>query len=264
MNMAIRLFGLILAGIVAGCASGPTPPSYPAFIVSDELPDIFMATLPGVRAKQYAGDPQTRTTSNRIDLPPDWSGTTGGTPGKALEIFVLAGELRLADMALPAGGYAYVPPGSIGFNMRTGEGARILYFLAEPDADALIRSPLILDSNLVAWQATDSIGVFTKDLRVDPGSGTHIWLMRIDPEARISWQSSSVLREGFLVSGQFQDSECVDGEPYTETYLPGGYFLRPAEAISGGPAATALSESIWYLRESSESTTNVDVECTID
>jgi len=70
--------------------------------------------------------------------------------------------------------------------------------------------------------------------------------------------------EGYMVSGQFQDSECVDGEPYTDVYLPGGYFRRPSESVHGGPAATALTESIWFLRESYESTTDFDVDCVID
>ena len=56
--------------------------------------------MPGVYAKQFAGNPQTRRTSNRIDLPPGWQGTTGGAPGKALEIFVLTGDLEVGDIRL--------------------------------------------------------------------------------------------------------------------------------------------------------------------
>lgn len=264
MNKSLAVFGLVVAGLITGCASGPSPPTYPAFVVSDELPDIFMAALPGVRAKEYADDAKTRTTSKRIDLPPDWSGTTGGLPGNALEIFVLSGKLQLADLTLTLGGYAYVPPGSLGFNMHTEDGATILYFLAEFDADALIRTPLILDSNLVDWEATDRIGVFRKELRFDPGNGSRIWLTRVEPGAQFPWQSSSVRLEGYLVSGQFQDSECVGGEPYTDIYLPGGYFRRPSESVHGGPAASALNESIWLLRENHESTTNFDVKCALE
>ena len=246
-----------LLALMAGCASGPTPPSYPVFVISDELPDIFMANLPGIRAKQFAGNFQTRSTSNRVDLPADWHGTTGGSPGKALEIFVLEGELRLADISLGSGGYAYLPPGTLGFNMQTDGGATILYFLDDVVMNALIRSPIILDSSLVDWQATDEIGVFTKDLRADPGSGGRTWLLRVEPQAQIAWQSTSVLREGYLVSGQYRDSECVDGEPYTDTYLPGGYFHRPANSANGGPETAALVEAIWFLRESTGSTTVV-------
>ena len=258
----LRIFTVIIALLIAaGCASGPSSPPYPAFVVSDELPDMFMASLPGIRAKQFNGNAETRATSSRIDLPADWSGTTGASPGKALEVFVLDGELRLADMTLRRGGYAFLPPGSLGFNLHTDNGARILYFLDDLAGNAMIRTPMILDSGLVEWQATDTIGVLSKDLRVDPGSGARTWLLRIEPGAQLPWQSTSVVREGYLVAGQFQDSECVDGEPYTEIYTAGGYFNRPADVVSGGPAASALTESVWLLRESSSSVINADVVC---
>ena len=64
--------GYVAAAILlGGCASGPPQLPYPAFVQVDELNDIFMASLPGVRAKQLSGDPQTRRTSNRVDLPKD-------------------------------------------------------------------------------------------------------------------------------------------------------------------------------------------------
>lgn len=247
--------------IASGCAATADAPAYPAFVISDELPDLFLASLPGVRAKEFAGDMRSRTVSNRIDLPEGWSGTTGGSPGKALEIFVLSGTLSLADVDLVDGGYVYVPPGSLGFNLVSDEGAQILWFLSDVDAKATIQSPLILDSNLVEWQATDSIGVFAKDLRRDPGSGERTWLMRYEIDAQIPWQSSSKSLEGYLMSGQFRQSECVEGLPYTDVYFPGGYFNRPADAIHGGPEAAVLTESVWFLREKSESQISFDVVC---
>ena len=244
---------VLLVLSIGGCASGPDAPSYPAFVVSEELPDLFMASLPGVRAKQLAGDAQTRVTSNRVDLPTGWSGTTGGSPGQDLELFVLAGRLQLADITLEQGGYAFLPSGSLGFNLRADDGARVLYFRNNTNESATIRAPIIIDSGLIDWQATDTIGVLSKDLRADPGSGARTWLLRIETDAQLPWQSESVRREGYLVAGQFQDSECVDGEAYTEIYLPGGYFYRPADAISGGPAAMAITESVWFMRETSTS-----------
>ena len=187
MNKSLILISISLIFVVTSCASGPEAPAYPAFVISDELPDLFLATLPGVRAKEYKSDMRTRSSSNRIDLPVEWSGTTGGTPGKALEIFVLSGELKLADITLTTGGYAYVPPGSLGFNMQSDEGARILYFLGDFDSDALIRTPLILDSALIDWQATDAIGVFVKNLRQDPGSGEGHG--RPNPTGRAPWSA---------------------------------------------------------------------------
>ena len=247
--------------LAAGCASGPAPPSYPAFVQADELPDQFMASLPGVRAKQFAGDAETRSTSNRIDLPADWRGTSGGAPGKSLEIFVLSGQLRVADLELAAGGYAYIPPGSLGFNLVSDTGARILYFRDAIDPRAMIRTPVILDSGLVEWVPAGIPGTFVKELRNDPGSGGRTWLWRVEPGAALPWTSVTTAREGILVRGQFRQSECVDGAPYTEVYAPGGYFSRPAAAVSGGPDAAALTESIWLLREPTRGTSWSDASC---
>ena len=143
--------------------------------------------------------------------------------------------------------------------MTTDDGAQILYFLDDVDPLAMIRSPVILDSRLVNWQATDIDGMSIKELRSDPGNGGRTWMLRIVPGATIPWQSTSVIREGYLMSGQYQHSECVVGEVRTWTYTPGGYFYRPGDAWNGGPEAMAITESVWVLRErtaGSEKTTD--------
>ncbi len=117
LNMPPRFWAAFFVVTVAACASRPPELPYPAFIQSNDLNNIYLATMPGVYAKQLAGDPKTRRTSNRIDLPPGWQGTTGGAPGKALEIFVLTGDLDVGDVRLGNGGYAHVPPGTFGFNL---------------------------------------------------------------------------------------------------------------------------------------------------
>lgn len=234
---------------LTACASGPPELPYPAFIQVDELSDIFMASLPGTRAKQLAGDPQTRRTSNRIDLPADWRGTSGGSPGRSLEIFVLTGKLLIADIELGDGGYAFLPAGSLGFNLRSIDGARILYFLNDVDPDSVIRAPIIVDAALLSWQAANISGAFIKELRSDPGNGSKTWLLKIAPGASLPWQTSSVTREGYLVSGVYQHSECVNGKILTWPYTTGGYFYRPGGTINGGPESQASSESIWLLRE---------------
>jgi len=216
---------------------------------------VFRASPPGW------GAPQTRRTTNRIDLPPGWQGTTGGSPGKLLEILVLSGDLIVSEFTLGLGGYLQVPPGTIGFNLETSDGAQILYFLDDVDPLAMIKSPVILDSSLVAWQATDIDGVNTKELRDEPGNGAHTWLLRIKPGAVIPWKSSSVTREGYLIEGQYQGSECFDGEVHTWTYTPGGYFYRPGDTLNGGPEAMALTNSVWLLRETRASSTQTVDAC---
>ncbi len=235
--------------LLVACASGPPTLPYPAYVQVDELEDIFMASLPGVRAKQLAGDPKTRRSSNRIDLPQEWSGTSGGMPGRSLELFVLQGTLTIADIQLGPGGYAFLPSGSLGFNLGAPNGARILYFLSNVDPDSMIRAPIILDAAVLEWQRAAVDGVLTKELRRDPGSGAATWLLRIEPGAAQPWETSTAIREGYLLHGSYTHSECVDGEVHTWQYQQGGYFYRPAGTINGGPDASASTQSTWLLRE---------------
>lgn len=247
--------------LLAACATGGPPElPYPSFVQTDELSTTFLATLPGVRASQYRSDMRTGAAGHRIDIPADWKGSTGGAPGKALEVFVLAGEVRFSEFPLRAGGYAYVPPGSMGFRLESDSGARILYFIDDVPESSVIRAPLILESELVPWREL-SPGLYIKILREDPGSGARTWLKRIEPGVTLPWQSSSVPREGYLVSGEYQESECFDGAAATGIYLPGGYFLRPPGIIYGGPESRAISDATWFLREPGKSDVNTAAWC---
>jgi glyoxylate utilization-related uncharacterized protein len=251
-NKARYAAAVLAAILLTACASGPPKIPYPAFIQVDELEDIFMASLPGVRAKQLSGDPQTRRTSNRIDLPRDFTGTSGGVPGRSMEIYVISGELKIADISLESGGYAFLPAGSLGFNLSASEGARILYFVNDTDPDSVIRSPIIINSDLLDWQDTAKVGVSSKELRNDPGNGAKTWLVRVATGASQPWESSSAIREGYLVTGNQQYAECINGKTELWQYMPGGYFYRPANTINGGPESLALTEAIWVMRETSK------------
>lgn len=235
--------------LVSGCASRPDVP-YPAFVNTAELSDIFLAELPGVRAKRFFADPDNRTGSYRIDLPISWTGSSGASPGKALELFVLEGELTLGrDMQLTRGSYAYLPPGNLGFNLRSYDGARVLYRILDVNDGAMIQTPLLLDSGLVDWKPAGTPGVWEKTLRYDPGSGDRTWLARFDAGTRLPWSASLSNREGYLLSGSMTLSECVQGVAVTERYGPGGYFYRPADAVHGGPESEVTEDAVWFLRE---------------
>ena len=233
--------------LLASCASGPPSLPYPAWIDVDDLPDAFVAGLPGARAKQLAGDARTQRGSYRVEVPADWSFTTGASPGHSIEIFVLAGALQLGEFPLAAGGYAWLPAGMPGMSMRSANGALMLYFVDDADPRAVIQTPLISSSHLVDWQQQD-IGVALKELRADPGSGARTWLLRLSPEALLDWQKSSQPVEGYLLSGAIDYSECSNGKVVTAAYLPGRYFLRPSGTVHGGPATRTASGATWFLR----------------
>ncbi len=245
------LLGLALIALAA-CASNPQQLPYPVFVQVDELPDSFLAGLPGTRAKIFSSDAHTRRSSMLLQLPSEWSFGTGAAPGKTLEIYVLEGDVALGGFTLQPGGYAYLPSGSMGVNMSSRSGALLLYFLDDVHPDAVIQTPIISNSNLLEWQAAsdgvDDFGIAAKELRSDPGSGARTWLMKIEPGAVQDWQYGSAIQEGYLVSGQYRHSECVAGEAVNGEYLAGGYFLRPAGAVNGGADAVARQSSIWLLR----------------
>lgn len=251
--------------LLAGCASGPPTVPYPAFIAVDELPDSFVAGLPGVRAKLLAGDSHTRRSGSRILIPADWAFSSGASPGHSVEIFVLAGKLFLGEYELVEGGYAYLPSGTTGMPMRSDDGALILYFLDIANERAVIRTPLITNSALLDWSlptlGPGSEGLSTKELRADPGSGARTWLLRMEPGSSRSWQYDSQSTEGYLLSGNTVESECVSGKPATFDYFPGGYFQRPAGAVFGGPEAGSATGATWFLRVPGHSETTIVPAC---
>ncbi|MGI9202754.1 MAG: hypothetical protein ACR2Q3_02020 [Woeseiaceae bacterium] len=246
-TMSSLLILLVPFVLLFGCASGPPELLYPAFVNVDELDNVFIAGLPGARAKQLAGDPRSRRSSNRVRLPADWNFTTGAAPSQSVEVFVLSGEIELGEFTLESGGYAYLPPGTSGFPMRSVNGARILYFVDEANESAVIQTPLIASSALLAWQPTTT-GFSIKELRADPGSGVRTWLLKIEPGATKSWQRSTQTVEGYLLSGAVMETECNGTEPVTSEYYPGGYFYRPGGNVSGGPESTTTTGGIWFLR----------------
>lgn len=261
---SLTLLALVSVGMGA-CANRPPAVPYPAFIQSAELPDIFVAGLPGIRAKRFAGNPETRRSSNLLILPADWSFSTGGAPNKSVEIYVLSGNVSVGEFELAPGGYAYVPDGSTGVPLKTAGGARILYFLDDANPDAVIQTPLISNQSIVPWRPLlddpNDLGLSVKELRADPGSGARTWLLRIDPGATRAWQSLSVIEEGYMLEGNYTHSECVGGKPATGSYFPGGYYHRPAGAVNGGPESAAVASSVWFLRTLSTAETTVHAGC---
>lgn len=253
MLAATIVVALLVTLLATSCATAPSKLPYPAFVQTGELDGVFTAALPGTRAKQMYADHEDGSYSILLTLPEDWRWNTGGAPGKYVEIFVLDGEITLGDLTLRSGNYAYLPSGSTRLPMSTLAGARVLYFLDEADPHAIIRTPLFMSRDVLPWQPisddpADS-GLQIKVLRYDPGSGARTWLLKIDPGRSRRWHKSSVMSEGFLLSGDYRQSVCWNGQPVTGDYLPGGYFRRPAAVVNGGPESGSEEGAIWLLRE---------------
>ena len=266
MRSAMRLVPVMSAVLLLGaCAAGPRDVPYPAFMQVDALEHTFLAELPGIRAKRLSGDLRSGRFSALLYLPESWRWNTGAAPGKSVEVYVIAGEVMIADLSLAPGNHAYLPPGSTGMSLTTTDGAQLLYFLDEASAAAVIQTPLFMSREVVPWKPASGpllgSGLQEKELRGDPGSGARTWLLEVPPGAGIPWQQSSTALEGFLITGDYRHSECVDGRPVTGTYAPGGYFKRPAGAVHGGPQSGSETGAVWLLRQASGGTTREVAGC---
>lgn len=259
---------MLIAMSVVACAAKPPQVAYPAFVQAQSLSDSFLAGLPGTRAKILSADARTQQSSMLLQLPADWDFGTGAVPGKTIEIYLLEGDVSLGEFTLEPGGYAYLPSGSMGVKMTSRGGALMLYFVGDVNPESIIQTPIISNSDLLPWQApsgsVDDFGFATKELRTDPGSGARTWLLKIEPGAVQSWQQASVVQEGYLVSGQYRHNECSSGIPLPGEYAAGGYFLRPAMAVNGGPNATAIQTAIWLMRVPAHATYLDNLYCGIE
>lgn len=244
--------------VLAACASATRQVPYPAFVQSGDLRESYLAGLPQLSAKKLSSDSDNGRYSALLTLPAEWRWTTGASPGMSVEIYVLSGQVVLGEVTLHPGNYAYLPPGSLGLPMSTEAGAELLYFLDEADRSATIRTPLFTSREVIPWQplVDDSpvAGSEEKVLRHDPGSGARTWLQRTQPGDTRPWQHSSALEEGFLLSGEYRHSECVDGSAVTGSYEAGGYFMRPAGVVNGGPRAGTSEGAVWLLRRPARAT----------
>ena len=262
MRLDLSAMMLTASFQIVGCTSNPGlgDVPYPAFMQVDERKETSIATMPGVRVVPLLGDAEESNFGSLIDIPPGWTGTIGGTSDTFVELFVLSGELLLSEINLESGGYAYLPAGNLDYGLRTSAGATVLYFHDESDSKAFPRPPIINERTYDWHYAIDGVSVVL--LRHDTGNGSRTWLRKITQGTSEPWESSSATREGYLISGEYTTSECVAGKAVTGRYRPGGYFRRPPGALSGGPQANAVSESVWFFREGPNAGIEYHEKCT--
>src|SRR5688572_17615443 len=98
---SLPLQGLVaLATAFGACATAPPQLDYPAFVQTGDIEEGFTAALPGTRARQLFSQPETGRLTLLLALPQDWHWNTGAPPGKAVELYVLEGEIILGDITL--------------------------------------------------------------------------------------------------------------------------------------------------------------------
>ena len=162
------------------------------------LMSLTTYSLPACQAHGQSNSRETRVRGAAAivcDFPLTGISQPGHRRPRAWNSFVLSGEIELGEFTLASGGYAYLPPGTSGFPMRSVSGARILYFVDEANDSAVIQTPLIASSTLLTWQPTAN-GFSVKELRSDPGSGGRTWLLKIEPGATKAWQRSTQTQGG--------------------------------------------------------------------
>ena len=124
---------------------------------------------------------------------------------------------------------------------------------------------MILSRDILQWQSIsvdpNALGVSTKELRFDPGSGARTELRKIEAGATRPWMKSSVLEEGYLLEGSHEQSECVQGKILTAEYTPGGYYHRPAGAVNGSLASDKSGAAVWLVRTLSHARITAVDEC---
>ena len=252
--------------LIASCkTTGPNVP-YPAYVVPwTDLPDMFIAGLPGVRAKPLVGATSDATGGSfRIDLPTSWQGTSGAAPDKSLEIFVIEGELSVADVRLKRGGYAYLPPGTLGFNLKSATGARSS--LLPGRRRAIGGYPDAPDTG----EHGTRLGRHGHRRAVEERTalGSRQWCTQLAAKNRAGRGDSLgvVFREPRGLLPHRQVTRIPSASPASRApiaYLPGMYLYRPGDSINGGPESVAETTSIWFFRELSESDETTHDRCEI-
>lgn len=260
------LLGLLT--FMTACTGTRPEVFYPVYLQTDDLLDTFLAGFPSTRAKIYSEDNRSRRVSMRLQIPADWSFATGAAPGKTIELYVLEGNITLGEFDLGPGGYAYLPSGSMGVSISSLGGAMLLYFIDDVQPNAIIETAIISNSNLLEWRAAsdaiEEFGITSKELRMDPGSGAHTWLVKVEPGAVQDWQKASTVQEGFMLSGEYHHLECSPHGPVWGDYTAGGYFLRPANAVNGGPESVAAQTTVWLMRVPNHVSYARNLNCSIE
>ncbi len=242
--------------MLAACAGQkPPPPSFAGFIQSQTAPDEPWSGFPGVVARRLSADEFTGRRALYLELPLGWRWSGFINDAFSREWYILDGRLQAGTASLAAGDFLYLPPGARPPELTAVVAARALLFVDPASPASGLTQPFVASARSLPWRpgtvARDAgvpLDLSVKDLKLDPGSGARTWLVRIGPGVRVPWESHSVVEEGYLLEGDYRLVECLPAGRREGTYLPGGYFRRPAGWIHSGPDSGTEGGAVWLIR----------------
>jgi hypothetical protein len=174
---------------------------------------------------------------------------------------VLSGELDVGRECLGAGDFAYSPADHPRPKLASRGGARALLYFDPAPRDAEVRRKLaalgsyVTRDSAARWNtgslsqsAGFDLDLEIKHLKKDPLSGARTWLVRLAPPVNMPFEVHSVVEEGYLLQGRYQQPECTADGLLDGQYRVGGYFYRPGGIPHSGPGSGPLETSVWLLR----------------
>lgn len=182
--------------------------------------------------------------------------------GKDYQMYVIAGELRVAGHTLNPGDFIRMPKGSIMGDVSATPGTTYLLF-GDP-ADSLENYnlvPLVVRGNEVEWRVGTVAAeggaeapLMIKPLWTDPKTGARAHLVKIAPGVSVPWEIHPSAEEGYLLEGDYKLAECLPSGRRDYTYDEGGYFYRPGGVMHSGPDSMTSTGATWLIRTPAELT----------
>jgi len=215
-------------------------------------------------------DESTHARSQITRLPPGWTQPKGYHTTN-MEMFVLDGEIEVADDYMTKYSYVYIPAGYAHGPIYSETGVTLLqWWDADPDfvTSELSKPEARLDEVVQHWNfytapwtkaedfpkfsdRTPSRELRLKLLRKDKVTGQMTWINEGAPgglRSKTPWEAHPSWEEAMLLEGSFTYGECLPEGEVVGPYTAGGYFFRPPNILHGGRSAYSNTYTLWIFR----------------
>lgn len=201
--------------------------------------------------------------SQVVSAPAGWSAPAGAM-STTVELFILSGELTVADHVMGHYGYLQIPPDVPISGISSGaEGSTFLLYstgnlayspvAATPSSDVL--QPISLHD--ISWQASTTAGVapvlLHKRIAEHPETGARTWVIGLMHWGREidQWETHPCAEEAFFLEGGMVNLEVFPSGTVPFSYEAGGYFYRPPGIAHSGPGSGTTTYALALCRSSS-------------